>query len=133
MHEVSIALSIIDGVSEQALASNARSVAAVHVRIGVMSGIQKDALSFAWELVADGTIAQGARLVIEEVPAGIDCPECGYAGPPAPPLACPRCAEICCPLVRGREMDVVAMEVEDDAAFDRRSTIDTQEEQHARA
>ncbi|HEY8298037.1 MAG TPA: hydrogenase maturation nickel metallochaperone HypA [Candidatus Baltobacteraceae bacterium] len=131
MHEVSVALSIIDGVSEQALVSPG-TVVAVHVRIGAFSGVQKDALMFAWELVSEGTVARGARLLIEDVPVAVKCPECGYDGPPVPPLACPACGAVGCPIVRGRELDVVAMEVDDDAAVDRRSTVDTQEERHAR-
>jgi hydrogenase nickel incorporation protein HypA/HybF len=115
MHEVSIALSLVEGVSEQASARGIERVVAVHVRIGVMAGVVKDALLFAWDLAAEGTIAEGSRLVVETVPLVVWCPRCscereisgGFA------LQCPVCNTLAPEIRQGREMALVGVEVPD--------------------
>jgi len=86
---------------------------AVHVRIGAMAGVVKDSLLFAWDLAANGSLAEGAALKIEEVPLVIYCPSCceekTLSG--IPNLHCPSCGVPAPSIVRGRELQMVAMEV----------------------
>ena len=65
MHELSIATSIVEIASEEAARHSGR-VEAVHLRVGAMSGVVKEALEFSWELACAETAIQGARLEIEE-------------------------------------------------------------------
>ncbi len=67
MHELSIAMSIADAAAEEALRHVGSRVCAVHLRLGDLSGVVKDALLFSWEASCEGTPLAGARLVIEEV------------------------------------------------------------------
>ena len=69
MHELSIALSIIEGVEEELTRyeDDAR-VAAVHLRLGPLSGVAKEALLFSYDLACEGTRLEGSRLAIEEAP-----------------------------------------------------------------
>ncbi len=117
MHEVSIAMSIVEEVTERASAEQVDRIISVHVRIGAMAGIVTDALNFAWDLTTEGTIAQGARLVIEAVPLVVFCPKCDQPktidGPPI--LQCPQCGTLTPTIVRGRELQLIALEVPDAA------------------
>lgn len=117
MHEVSIAVSLVEELSERAAAENVDKITTVHVRIGAMAGVVKDALHFAWDLATEGTVVQGARLLIEDVPLVVFCPRCDapktIAGPPV--LACPDCAAPTPTIVRGRELQLISMEVLDAA------------------
>jgi hydrogenase nickel incorporation protein HypA/HybF len=113
MHELSIAISMIDQVAEEAASRGGLNVEAVHMRLGVFAGVDKAALLFAYELACEGTPLQGSRLVIETVPLVVFCPVCEQERTP------PSMYEICCPecltptsqIVSGREMEVASLEV----------------------
>ncbi len=66
MHELSIALSLVDLASEKALAIGPVRVDTVFVRIGPLSGVVKDALLFCFDEAARGSAIEGARLEIED-------------------------------------------------------------------
>ncbi len=67
MHELSIAMSLIDAVCEELPRLGDRvSVRRVIVRVGPLSGVACDALAFAFEVAADDSPIAGARLEIEE-------------------------------------------------------------------
>ena len=66
MHELSVALSLLEGIEETANRDGIERVLAVHLRIGAMSGIAPDALRFSWELASAGTVAGGLVLKLSE-------------------------------------------------------------------
>jgi len=113
MHELSIALSLLDLVAEEAGRRGVR-VTAVHVRLGPLSGVVADALVSAFELAREGTPQERAILVIEEVPVVVSCPRC--AGPRTPDsawvLCCPTCGTPTPEILSGRELDLVALEID---------------------
>jgi hydrogenase nickel incorporation protein HypA/HybF len=113
MHELSIALSILDLVEEEAARLGGR-VAAVHLRLGPLSGVVREALASAYDLAREGTPAAQAALVIDEVPVVVYCPSCDAERAPASSfeLVCPSCGTPTPEVVRGRELEVVALEIE---------------------
>ena len=68
MHELSMAVNIVDIASEEAARLAARRVDAVHLKVGALSGVAKEALLFAWELASEETAVAGSRLAIEDTP-----------------------------------------------------------------
>lgn len=70
MHELSIALSIVEGVEEELAKHDSAHVAAVHLRLGPFSGVAKEALLFSYDVACEGTRLQGSTLKIEEMPDG---------------------------------------------------------------
>lgn len=114
MHELSLALGILDNVTEQAASRGIERVSAVHLRVGAMAGIVRDSLRFSWELACANTVAAGARLDIEEVPLAVYCDRCGQEKTlERIILRCPDCGSPTPRIVRGRELHIVAMEVPD--------------------
>jgi hydrogenase nickel incorporation protein HypA/HybF len=113
MHEITVALSLLEGVEETALEQGIESVSAVHVRIGALSGVVRDALLFSWDVATAETIAAGSRLCIEEIPLVVFCEFCEDERAPLPGtgLLCPECGVAAPRIVRGREMQLVSMEV----------------------
>jgi hydrogenase nickel incorporation protein HypA/HybF len=115
MHELSIAVALIDMASEEATRLGARRVRAVHLRIGALSGVVPDALSSAFELAAEKTMLEGALLRVENVPVTIFCGNCdgerrvSYAYD----LVCPDCGSASPDVVGGRELEMCAMEIEE--------------------
>jgi hydrogenase nickel incorporation protein HypA/HybF len=117
MHELSIALGLIDLAAEEAARQGSVRIATVYLRIGPLSGVVSDALRFSFDLAAEGTPVEGARLQIEEVPVTVHCVRCGGDHTLADPqrIRCPICGEPAA-VVGGRELELTAMEVIDVAA-----------------
>jgi hydrogenase nickel incorporation protein HypA/HybF len=113
MHELSIAISMIDQIIEESEGRGGLEVEVVHLKLGVFSGVDNDALLFSYELVCEGTPLQGSRLLIETVPLVIYCESCQKERTP------PSVYQICCPecltpgqtIVSGREIEVASLEV----------------------
>ena len=112
MHELSIALSLLDLVEEEAARRECR-VAAIHLRLGPLSGVVREALLSAYDLAREGTAMADAELVVEEVPVVVRCPTCAADRTPvsAFELLCPDCGTPTPEVVRGRDLEVVALEI----------------------
>jgi hydrogenase nickel incorporation protein HypA/HybF len=68
MHELSIAIALVDLACEEAGRRQLPRVDALHLRIGSLSGIVTDALLFSFDVAAAGTVVEGASLKVEETP-----------------------------------------------------------------
>jgi len=116
MHELSIALSIVDGVLEEAQRRGIAQVASVYLRVGQLSGVDKEALLFSYHVASQDTPLVASRLVIEDVPVMIHCPTCDREQPVRefPLLLCAECGGTGDRLVRGEELEISSLEVADD-------------------
>ena len=111
MHELSIAESIVRIAAAYA---GDRRICKVELKIGHLRQVVPSALELAFELVAQGTPAEGAELEIEEVPAAGVCRRCGTESRvDGFPLRCSRCGELELELIRGEELLVDALELEE--------------------
>jgi len=121
LHELSIAVSLVEAAVEKAATLGNVRVSALRLRIGPLSGVVKDALLFCFELAAQGTPIEGATLVVEEVPITAFCPQCGVERElPGPfKLCCPGCGTPLPRLLTGKDLELSALEVEEDAATHR--------------
>lgn len=115
MHELSIAMGIVDAALEESQRRGVQ-VTAVHLRLGALSGVVKDALLFSYEVACQDTPLQGSRLIVEEVPAVVFCPQCREprALPSVQLFQCPECGTPTMDLRRGKELELFALEVEDE-------------------
>ena len=113
MHELSVALSLLDEIGEAAVRERATSVSSVRLRVGRVSGIARDALLFAWDIARADTVASKAELHIEVIDVAIYCTHCLAERAPRAGggLACATCGTIAPHVVRGRELELVAMEI----------------------
>jgi len=118
MHELSIATKLIEIASEEAARQGGAQVVAVHLKLGQLSGVVKEALLFSWEAVCEGTALAGSHLVIEEVAVAVYCPSCQTERtlPSIQRFVCPVCAAPTSRLLKGREVEVVALEISDEPA-----------------
>jgi len=112
MHELSIAMSIVE-LGEEEAQSRGVQIEAVHLRLGAMSGVVKEALLSCYEMACEGTVLRGSRLIIEEVPVIIFCPTCQAQRPLSSVqlFLCPECGTPVMEIVQGKELEVVALEV----------------------
>jgi hydrogenase nickel incorporation protein HypA/HybF len=113
MHELSIAVSMVERIIEESEARGGLQVEAVHLRLGVLAGVDKDALAFSYEIACEGTFLAGSKLVIDTVPLLIYCDTCAAEGAPESiqQIACPHCRTPSHKIVQGRELEVAALEI----------------------
>jgi hydrogenase nickel incorporation protein HypA/HybF len=113
MHELSIVLSIIDEIGVESEARDLHDIEVVHLKVGVFSGVDPNALLFAWELACEATPFERTRLDIETIPLVIYCAVCRQdrAPPSLYQLCCPECETPSDTIATGRELEVVSLEV----------------------
>jgi hydrogenase nickel incorporation protein HypA/HybF len=111
MHELSIAECIVDIAVRHA---RGRPVSRVEVSVGHLRQVVPSALSFAFELVSQGTAVDGAELVLNVIPAAGRCRQCGTESVlDGFPLLCATCGSADVELTRGEELLVESLDVEE--------------------
>ncbi|WP_432041213.1 hydrogenase maturation nickel metallochaperone HypA [Streptomyces cadmiisoli] len=108
MHEMSVALAVVDQVERAARSRGAHGVRDVHVEIGELAGVVPDSLGFCFELACAGTALEGAALHTRSVPGRARCAPCGRSwdtGLP-PDMVCAGCRGAATELVSGRELRI---------------------------
>lgn len=113
MHEMSICRSLLGVVVEQARQHRVNRVLAVKIEVGALRGIVPEHLSYYFDFLKKGTVAEGAALAVDLVPGEVQCQGCrrrfalddqGYV--------CPGCGSSEVEIVAGLELKVKTMQVE---------------------
>lgn len=112
MHE----LSLLEELRHQALAAataeGATRIEAITLLVGALSGVEPEALRFAFPVVMAGSMAEGAELQLEMEPAVCHCEPCEQSFHARDGCCdCPRCGAISRTLLSGRELRLVSLEV----------------------
>jgi hydrogenase nickel incorporation protein HypA/HybF len=115
MHELSIAMSIVEIAQEEAERRGGLRVSAVHLRLGSLAGVVKEALLSSYKMACADTPLAGSQLVVEEVPGVVYCPACKARRPVRSSewFCCPECGGVASGIVQGKELEVVSLEVEE--------------------
>ena len=113
MHELSIAMSLIDLAGREAEQAGATQVQKVYIRVGALSGVVSEALAFAFDVASENTLLEGARLEIEEIPVTVYCPHCRSEGILSDLYAfrCPACEAPTMDIRGGRELEMTSLEI----------------------
>ncbi|MCE9529622.1 MAG: hydrogenase maturation nickel metallochaperone HypA [Planctomycetes bacterium] len=114
MHELSIAVTILDIVAEEAVKLGECRVVGVHLKLGPLSGVAQEALRGAFEIARENSPYPDAKLLVELVPISISCLTCGATRSVVSmqQLCCSVCGTFTSDIVGGRELEVTALEVE---------------------
>jgi len=110
MHELGITRNIIAIVKENA---HNHRVTRVMLEIGKFSAIMPDAIEFCFDVCAQGTIVEGAKLEIIEVPGMAKCRECGITFTLDKPFGICQCGSVELDLITGEELKIREIEVEE--------------------
>lgn len=112
MHELSLSSAIVNTAVKHAAG---RRVTLVSTRVGQLRQVVPDTLAFYFELVARGTLCEGALLEQELVQARLRCRPCAYEwGVQVPAFRCPACGGSEVTVASGEELEVQSIEVEEE-------------------
>jgi len=114
MHELAITESLLEITLKHAAAANAKKVNQLNIIIGQMSSVVDDSVQFYWDFVAQNTIAAGALLNFERIPAKFLCRNCQteFTLNSHPDFVCPQCASGQVQVVGGDEFRLDSIDVE---------------------
>jgi hydrogenase nickel incorporation protein HypA/HybF len=114
MHELSIAHSILT-IAENAIPPGCTApVKVVGLQIGALSGIELSSLEFAFFVIKADTLLQHAVLEIEIIPGEAVCTTCDSVFPlDNYGTCCPRCNGYSMKILKGREMKVLNIIVDE--------------------
>jgi hydrogenase nickel incorporation protein HypA/HybF len=115
MHELSIAMSIVELAEEEIKRRMGVQIIAVHLKLGDFSGVAKEALLSSYEMACEDSPLKGSRLVIKAVPVAVFCPSCQMQRPVSSVqlFCCVECGTPTSEIVQGKEIEVVALEIEE--------------------
>jgi len=107
MHELSIAVNVVDTVVDYAKSNNAKIVHYIELDIGTLSGVVVEALDFAMTEAVKGSICENAEVKINEISAVAICNSCNnqfdvddlYS-------VCPKCDSFDNRLIKGKELNL---------------------------
>jgi hydrogenase nickel incorporation protein HypA/HybF len=113
MHELSIAQSILEIVDQHLPAENHNQVKSVIVRIGKLSNVLPDSLSFCFEALTRDTEFENTKLIIKTVPITIECKNCGKISETENfVFLCPSCSSNEISVIGGNDLNVEEIEIE---------------------
>ena len=118
MHELSIAMRLVEMVEAELAAAGGGRVELVRLRIGQLAGVHEAALRFAFEQARAGTVASEATLSITDLAVAVFCPNCQQILelPTMTPLACPACGQPTGDIRQGQELDLESIELTEEAS-----------------
>ena len=113
MHELSITQSIVDVISKKSQEGQVSRITQVNLVIGELSGFVPDCIKFYFDSLSKDTIAEGAVLNFQLIPARLRCRGCSITfSPQDSDWTCPECHSLSLEIIGGRELYIESMEVE---------------------
>ncbi len=112
MHELSIAIGIVEIAEKETRKVNKKKVDSIELEIGTLSGIEINALEYAWEIAVSGTVLEHSQKKITSIDAKATCLDCNtkfiitniYD-------LCPLCESYKKEIIKGKELIVKSIEV----------------------
>lgn len=124
MHEFSLAMGIVEAVTNSTKGRRVERVREIEVELGELTFVTPKQLRFAFEMASQDTLAQGAKLKIKVKQGKVRCLECGYEGKASFrghdevdhhhdfPLYCPKCSGISIEILEGEGTEIKSIRAE---------------------
>jgi hydrogenase nickel incorporation protein HypA/HybF len=113
MHEMSIAMNMVDIVCQKANEENALKINSVDLEIGELSGVIINSLEFCFEAACKNTIADGAKLNIHEINAEAFCKSCNKNFTLESDFSpCPTCNNFNFEFIKGKELSIKSFNID---------------------
>jgi hydrogenase nickel incorporation protein HypA/HybF len=114
MHELAVTESILEIALRHGTGAGAARITDLYLVVGELSTIVDDSVQFYWDLIAQGTLAEGAQLHFRRIPAAFLCLDCGERYPlREDSFTCPGCGGARAQIEAGEEFAVEAIEIEE--------------------
>lgn len=113
MHELPVTQNILDIALRHAEAAGASKIISIQITIGKLASIVDDSVQFYWDIISEGTRAEGATLSFTRLPITLQCLECDNRyHPDENEFSCPLCSSNKIKIISGQEFFVESIDVE---------------------
>ncbi len=113
MHEFGIAKNIFDAVSEEVKKRDISRVISIKLEVGKLTAIIPSALEFCFETIIKGTLLEGSKLDIIDIPLKMKCKKCSHIFEVKDySYNCPSCENSDCDMISGDELLIKKLEIE---------------------
>jgi len=113
MHELPVTESVLEIALRHAKKADASNIKFINIKIGEYSSIIDDSIQFYWDIISKDTIAEGAILKFNRIPAKFLCLECDKEFKPGKSeFTCPYCKSNKVKLVQGNEFSLESIDIE---------------------
>jgi hydrogenase nickel incorporation protein HypA/HybF len=113
MHELTIAMEIIDIANQYSEKANKSIVKEIEIEAGELSGVEYDALAFALDISKKGTVLENAKINIEKTEGRAKCNDCRTEFPLNNLYTpCPRCGKYDFTIISGKELRVKSITID---------------------
>lgn len=113
MHEMSLAVNIIELAEQAAREANARSISRIEIVVGELAGVSMEALEFSLSVATHETMAQSAKLNMEVISGSARCNGCGQTFHlPQLWAVCPHCNDFSYEILTGKELKIKTIDIE---------------------
>jgi hydrogenase nickel incorporation protein HypA/HybF len=113
MHEMGIANSVLESVRSEAHRFPGKHICTVGLKIGALSGVNSEALSFCFEALVRGTDLEPLVLLVDYRPCLRECQSCRHSFTASETSTCPHCSGAESRIIGGDELELAYLEVED--------------------
>lgn len=113
MHELSVTEGILKICIEESEKNKVKKIKKITIAVGEFTGLVPSSITYYFNIVSKGTIAEGAELLVNNIPLQISCSKCGYKGSiNKDQFVCPKCNGDKYEIVNGNQCYVDTLEVE---------------------
>ncbi|MCC6799935.1 MAG: hydrogenase maturation nickel metallochaperone HypA [Anaerolineae bacterium] len=113
MHELGVTQSLLEIATRHAEQAGATRITRLSLVVGELTSIVDDSVQFYWDLIAAGTLAEGAMLEFRRVPATLRCANCAHEFPLSHDrYVCPRCESSRITVAGGEEFYLESIDVD---------------------
>lgn len=113
MHELSVTEGILRICKAEAEKNNFKRILKINIKVGELSGLIPDCISFYFNEISKETVAEGAKIEVFKIPLSYRCDDCGYTSEILKTeYTCHKCKGYHIKFLNGRELYIDTMEVE---------------------
>jgi len=113
MHELGITQQIVNIAIKHGEKNNAEKITDLYLIIGELSSVIDDSVQFYWDMIAENTICEGAKLHFKRVPAIFKCQDCSieYQLQEGELSPCPACKSSQMEIIQGNEFHLESINI----------------------
>ena len=112
MHELPVTESILQIALRHAEQASAAQITDIYLVIGQLSTIIDESIRFYWDLLGEGTAAEGSKLHFERLELVMQCQACQHKFTPKDlEYGCPACEALELDIVQGNEFYMDSIQV----------------------
>lgn len=117
MHELSLAISVMEIVVQEARKLDKHSIKAIEIEVGDFAGVELSSFRFSMEAVIRASVFDKAEVRLISIQAIAECVNCRISfNAPSRFCCCPQCKDYCVSLIQGTEFRLTAIIFEDSPA-----------------